>query len=1257
MKRILQITGLLAFIATSFSVKAQNVLYRDTFIQNATYCPTGTYGYKWTNYKNFRAALDTGVKFFTEVRMWGQVAQSNSVSARTCTDLTVVRRLAQALKNGTGYVGICNGLKWEVSAAGSCNNGSCSAPTSEVVHFATYPSSASTGVCACGAQDYWVIRTTIQNVNKGGIMVGTTGTTCNPADQWIELEFKSIPPFNYDIATTQVLPLDQCGYTQNIDARFANLGKKAIDSFQYAVKVNTTTYGPFWAKAKLQPQKDTVLRVRNNHSFTANVFYNIHVFAWAPNNFKDSFPGDDTAKTTVDFKGGKPKPKGVDTSVCGSQSLTLRAVPNSPSDSLAWFANRSLSQFLGFGTKYTTKYLSSGATYRFYVASYNGFVKGVLNAGYTFTNSWPGTMFDITATNGDLFVDSMGLNLYSVGAPVGQNTPLEIYIREGGYLPGVTTPSMWTRIFNGNVLSRGSQQRTLCNVQFQMKNGVTYGVYLNFLGGAPQIPLVKPSATTISTADMRLQGGTLNQPNFGTYLNNYTFDGEIFYRRLLCTSTPDSSSVIVNPSPYGAKLAPGTPFQTSPKKSGNGVAASPHVVAMGDTLAFDLSAPTGYTNANHNTTWKVASVTMMSPSGRPLTTFTWSDPGTNPGRLAYTPDTTVIDSIVRVRVRLQQIGGSNCDTFLTHFIYVAPLPVPDFTRQSKICDGDLVEFTNKSKIKSGFLEYKWEFGDGDSSEATEPIKQYPNFGVYYCKMYAISSIYGYKRFKIDTITITQIPLISFKVLNACETGTHSFINNTTVNSGILSYSWDFGDGSAKNFQTSPTHKYALAGQYKVTLTATANGCTSTGTKNAYLFPKPKADFNFPSGSGIKYCTNTPVPFNNASTISSGNLGVKWTFEGGEFGTINNPTHVFTKPGSYNINLKAVSEFGCTDSIKKPLLIVEAPKVSFTNSPVCDLTPTKFTNNTPAVSGTVANTKWTFGDGATSTASSPTHQYTVLGPKTVKLVVSLDNSCSDSFSKQINVGTQADVQFEVENTCSGKEVQFENNTTFKQGNIAYKWLFGGVDSSTVADPKYTFNVTNSTTYNITLIATVDGACETMLTKSMTVYELPKCAFTVAGDWTPGDGWRTVKVTAGNTTYPFYRFKFSDGGSLQTSTGTYQFPFEGDFTVTMIARNQVDCECQSTQAVSIRNSLGTNEVNTSDIRLYPNPSTGIVNVQSAGNAAITSVEVFNLLGEQINVNRKINGTSGTIEFANSADGIYLVKVTTTAGTVTKRITIHK
>lgn len=57
------------------------------------------------------------------------------------------------------------------------------------------------------------------------------------------------------------------------------------------------------------------------------------------------------------------------------------------------------------------------------------------------------------------------------------------------------------------------------------------------------------------------------------------------------------------------------------------------------------------------------------------------------------------------------------------------------------------------------------------------------------------------------------------------------INFTNASSGAVSYSWDFGDGSAASTDENPSHTYAAAGDYNAALTATnADGVTDVFEK-------------------------------------------------------------------------------------------------------------------------------------------------------------------------------------------------------------------------------------------------------------------------------------------------------------------------------------------------------------------------------------------------------------------------------------------
>jgi len=1236
---LLLLTVFSVFSAFSSFSQLRVVRYSENFNAGTTYCPGSA---NYDNWVSFRRLLDTNNLKFTAVTIKGD-NNATAVTGRTCSDVIFSRRIADAIKNGTAYTVTCNGNTWNLGGVGTCVATGCALATDQVAI-----SVAGAGTfCSC-LNPAWSLNAAIGNQNWGGIATAN----CPPPTQRITLEFTR-PGILRDMGCTGISPLDQCTYTQNIDATFTSGASAAIDSFNYYVRVNSTTYGPYKAKFRLNIDSSRTIQVYNNFTFTRNTLYTIRVWSAMPNNGVDGDVKNDTFTRVFDFRGTLSIPDTKDTVVCGSQRVSLIAKPGSLQDSLVWFSDRKAGNVIGYGRKVLSPYLISGSTYKFYVGSYNGLnvIRVPIGGG---TNGQNGAMFNILATAGDLKIDSIH---FECRTAAGSTVATDLYIRQGSYLdPGAaSTATMWTKVWSGNVISRGTGvYRTNIPYTFTLKSGVQYAIYVNTPG---DVLGYANGNQTITNSELTLAGGYGIAATFGGTFNPRTFNGAVHYTKPICPSALDSAAIQVNPAPWGASMVAGTPHVTSSKRSGTGGLGSPRVVAMGDTLAWNLIAPNGYNNADHGTTWKITNTSLKTKSGRVLTSYTWADPSaTAAGRFVYTPATTEIDTQLVARVTFQDIGKNNCDSSVIFYMYVAPLPEPDFTRSKVTCEGDAVEFVNKSKIASGFLDHKWYFGDGDSSEAVDPIHFYPKGGVYYVKYKAISSIYGYERIKRDTITVSPLPNVNFRILNVCEGKTHQFIN-TSAGLGKLTYKWNFGVTPGTNSTNKDaTFKYSKPGQYNVTLTVEDNGCPATRTKTAYLFHTPVSDFTYPSAPGQKFCSNVPVEFTNKSTLVSGILGQSWSFGDGEVGTVKSPLHQFKAGGNYTVRLISISEFGCADTTIKKIDIGSAPVVTWSNGQVCDQTPTQFTNSTAAISGFASAPKWSFGDGNTSTANSPLYQFTTLGPKTVKLVVSVNNGCSDSMTKTLNVGTQAIADFSVQNTCSGKPVQFDNKSSVKQGNMVYEWDFGdGSPLSNVSDPMHTYNTTNSFSPNVKLKVVVDGACETVITKPLQVFELPSCTFTVTDDWTPGDGYRTIKVQAANTTYPFYRYRFSDGGSMNTASGVYQFPYEGDFDITLYTRNQADCECSKTIAKSVRNSMGTTGVGEGSIKLYPNPSNGLVNVESG--SRIQKIAVYNVLGEAVEAGISLKGNQAELRMQNLSEGVYLVKITTENGVVTRSVSINR
>jgi len=99
--------------------------------------------------------------------------------------------------------------------------------------------------------------------------------------------------------------------------------------------------------------------------------------------------------------------------------------------------------------------------------------------------------------------------------------------------------------------------------------------------------------------------------------------------------------------------------------------------------------------------------------------------------------------------------------------------------------------------------------------------------------------------------------------------------NGTIDSAV----WDFGDGSVTSNSVSPSHVYAAAGNYNVTVTIVVEGVPIPNSKSVTISPLPDA---FPSS--LVQCSPTAavtnIPFNllqAESALTGGNTGVSVSY--------------------------------------------------------------------------------------------------------------------------------------------------------------------------------------------------------------------------------------------------------------------------------------------------------------------------------------------------------------------------------------------
>lgn len=404
-------------------------------------------------------------------------------------------------------------------------------------------------------------------------------------------------------------------------------------------------------------------------------------------------------------------------------------------------------------------------------------------------------------------------------------------------------------------------------------------------------------------------------------------------------------------------------------------------------------------------------------------------------------------------------------------------PVANFSANvTSGCAPLTVTFTDLSSGNP--TSWNWEFSNGTLSSVQNPVVTFSTPGTYSVRLVVQNATGIGQTERIDYITVNPSPVANFSadLTLACLPATIRFTDQSSTATGsIVSWSWDFGDGSTSTAQN-PTHTYNSTGFYTVTLrVVSSTGCQHVRTRTSYIrvVGSINTDFNFVPPPTCRPPYN--VQFQNQSN-GPGTISYNWNFGNGQTATGTNPVATYAAPGTYTVTLNAQSNLGCTGSIQKTITINSASTDFIAPGDICLGAPASFQNNSsPAPVSSI----WTFGDGTSSGQINPVKTYLTPGTYTVK-VVNRYATCTDSATQTVTVNDNPGVDFSANDSsfCQAPAtVQFNDLTP---GAISWNWDFGDGNSSNQQNPNHTYNSTGN--YTVTLIATTSAGCRDTMRKT-------------------------------------------------------------------------------------------------------------------------------------------------------------------------------
>jgi len=512
-------------------------------------------------------------------------------------------------------------------------------------------------------------------------------------------------------------------------------------------------------------------------------------------------------------------------------------------------------------------------------------------------------------------------------------------------------------------------------------------------------------------------------------------------------------------------------------------------------------------------------------------------------------------------------------------------------------------------------------------------------------------------------------------------------NSTDPENQALTYSWNFGDGTANSTAANPQHTFNPATNnpiaFTVTLTVTDNiGQTSVKTLKVYVNDTPPqvAITSFTDGDlfTMSHLTNLSLQANVTDAESPDHdLTYSWQ----TFLYHNNHSHP-ESPDTNRITTTVISPVGCDGNtyfykirltVTDPLGLattVEGNVYPACNPPTPDFTgnvttgcPNQQVNFTDASVNFPDSWVWSFpgGNPSSSTLQNPSVSYPVAGTYDVTLTAtSLMGSNAITKTGYIIINSQPNAYLNpsgVDTVCSLTPILLTANGG---SNHAYQWLKNGVDISGATNQ--TYNAVSAGKYKVTVTRTTTGCSKTSGVKKIVYRTVASPTITPNGPtvFCAGDS-VVLSANSGTFNYQWRKHNVDIPGATgidytAKTAGSYKIKITDNYGCTKVS-------AATTVTINCKLEAGETEENVFASEISPNPANGVVTLTIAapdeGNADIL---LFDALGKKITdlrENLMLNKGNNELSFDVSGfvPGIYLIKVSTDNGSQTLKLLVNK
>ncbi|REE00533.1 PKD domain-containing protein [Marinoscillum furvescens] len=508
---------------------------------------------------------------------------------------------------------------------------------------------------------------------------------------------------------------------------------------------------------------------------------------------------------------------------------------------------------------------------------------------------------------------------------------------------------------------------------------------------------------------------------------------------------------------------------------------------------------------------------------------------------------------------LAESENKGCKDSVAINLKIFPAPEGMFTKQvggnevDGVCEGVNVAFANNSTVPGGrgFSSFKWYFGDGNSSTASNPTYTYSQ-----SSGYTVSLLRETNDGCIDSTSqsfeVYDFPVADFYMADVCD-GTEVIFNAADQShlTEEVTYNWSLGDGNSKEGQNT-SHIYDTHNSYTVELTVTSDhGCSDSGSDVVQIHQTP----------------NLTLP--TYALSCEGNLTLDAVDEAGDFPNMSNGSFTWTNAqgdvlsttdelqvteyGEYSLEVE--TNDGCSAAYTIPVYLVEPTDLG-TSITSCDFarldaTPDSYPSGVGELSYQWKKDGITIGG-----ATHAIYEASSSGTYTVEVTYALPElvgapECTHVQSVAVTIDTPPALELGDDVTiCAGGSATLESNITAS----SYEWKNSA--GSVVGNRKQLL-VNSADTYRLTVAS---GTCS--FSDEVTVEQIssPVAAFNASSPrvcLTEAFSFANLSSAASGDPLTDFLWDFGDGTTSTERQPDKTYLAAGSYDVSLTVSSELGC----------------------------------------------------------------------------------------------------